>query len=264
MQDKKTAWRVAIALTIVLTLLLPTIALCDTINRGVVSPSTLCGQLYRALSIQWWQWAFAQPASVNPLFDTSDDIMSQGQCGPVFFLVGSFNAGTYVRSGKIAEGKSLFFPIYNAFSDNSNIGWNESISQWAKDPLRPTISQMQQQIAGWVDAETGLKCQVDGVAMKRIDCGATSPYRVKSGPFGYYAPSEPFWYNWDVCGPYDTGDRIIGIGSRVPGEAVVSDGIWLLLSPLSIGQHTIHWNVSDPGFSLDVTYNITVYREHRR
>jgi hypothetical protein len=264
MRNKEMALRIVVVVVVTLALLSPTIALGDNINRGVVRPDTLCGQLYRVLSIQWWQWAFAQPASVNPLWDTTGEYMNGGQCGSVFFLAGSMNAGTYVRCGRVAEGKSLFFPIYNAFVDNSNIGTGESIQQWGQNPSRATVGEMQELIDGWVDSQTGLTCEVDGVPMKKIDAGATSPYRVKSGPFGYYAPSQPFWFNWGVNGTYDTGNRVIGKGSGVPGEAAVSDGVWLLLSPLSVGRHKIHWNVPDPGFPLDVTYYITVYREHRR
>jgi hypothetical protein len=38
-----------------------------------------------------------------------------------------------------------------------------------------------------------------------------------------------------------------------------SQGVWLMLRPLSTGQHTIHFTASIPGiFSLDITYNLTV------
>jgi hypothetical protein len=39
----------------------------------------------------------------------------------------------------------------------------------------------------------------------------------------------------------------------------VTDGYWVILNPLSVGQHTIHFSAqTNTGFSLDVTYNINV------
>jgi hypothetical protein len=40
----------------------------------------------------------------------------------------------------------------------------------------------------------------------------------------------------------------------------VSDGFWLMLHPLGVGSHVIHFAADNPTtrFSLDVTYNITV------
>ena len=44
----------------------------------------------------------------------------------------------------------------------------------------------------------------------------------------------------------------------VPHDCV-ADGYWALLSPLSVGTHTIHFAGGfASGFSLDVTYHITV------
>ncbi len=48
-------------------------------------------------------------------------------------------------------------------------------------------------------------------------------------------------------------------GTRQPG---VSDGYWIMLTPLSSGSHTIHFHgieeFSNGNFELDVTYALTV------
>ena len=52
-------------------------------------------------------------------------------------------------------------------------------------------------------------------------------------------------------------------GSKSPA---VADGYYLMLEPLSVGYHTIHFTgklaIDSYYFSLDVTYNLTVARGH--
>jgi hypothetical protein len=44
-----------------------------------------------------------------------------------------------------------------------------------------------------------------------------------------------------------------------PGHTrMVSDGFWILLKPLSVGKHTVHFIGMDPNLQLDVTYNLTI------
>ena len=54
-------------------------------------------------------------------------------------------------------------------------------------------------------------------------------------------------------------NNIFGVA---PGdyEPNVDDGFYLLLPPMRVGQHTIHFHGSLPRFysTLDVTYNLTV------
>src|SRR5439155_20709072 len=63
-----------------------------------------------------------------------------------------------------------------------------------------------------------------------------------------------FFVNWPK-------DNIFGY-PPLPKEAgvCVTDGYWLMLSPLSSGSHDIHFagSLPDFGFSLDVTYHLNV------
>jgi hypothetical protein len=54
-------------------------------------------------------------------------------------------------------------------------------------------------------------------------------------------------------------DNILGVPGGGSGEAV-SDGVYLMLHPLSRGEHTLRFGgtFDDFGFSLDITYHITV------
>jgi hypothetical protein len=85
-----------------------------------------------------------------------------------------------------------------------------------------------------------LQVTVDGKNIKQL-----WKYRVQSPVFDITLPD----------------DNIIGLP---PGKgASVSDGYWLMLEPLSPGDHTIHYegafvSGTGKGFKQNVTYHITV------
>ena len=54
-------------------------------------------------------------------------------------------------------------------------------------------------------------------------------------------------------------DNIFGVPFEPVPHDCVADGYWALLPPLPVGSHTIHFAGGlASGFSLDVTYDITV------
>ncbi len=42
-----------------------------------------------------------------------------------------------------------------------------------------------------------------------------------------------------------------------------SDGYWVMLKPLHVGRHMLHFTGKDPAGTQDVTYNITVTKARR-
>src|SRR5207248_483560 len=101
----------------------------------------------------------------------------------------------------------------------------------------------------FMDDATDLAADVDSVPIQGLDVHGI--YRVQSPLFDYTLPP-------------DNVLRITGGGSSCAGTGgsacAVSDGYWLMLAPLSSGQHTIHFHGSLPAFNfaLDVVYNLTV------
>jgi hypothetical protein len=87
----------------------------------------------------------------------------------------------------------------------------------------------------FMDMASGMAATIDGREVRDL-----SRYRVSSPQFTFSAPAN------GLFGP----DPVSGTS--------VSDGVWLFLNPLSAGEHTIHFVGSVPGFSLDVTYNLTI------
>jgi hypothetical protein len=102
---------------------------------------------------------------------------------------------------------------------------------------------------------TNIAAEIDGVAVVNLyDYRAVSPLFVY-GPlpennmlqfFGFTAPA---------------GSTSAGLPGVPPVPSAASDGYYLMLAPLPVGQHTIHFTgtLGDPvNFTLDITYNLTV------
>ena len=216
-------------------------------NTSLFPPDAAAyGRTYSDWSAAWWAWNFSLPATAHPLLDTAD--VSAGQSGPVWFLGGRFGAsGTNVRSATIPEGTALFFPIVNAWADNSNC---PVYDHFTEAELRGFAQSIQ-------DQANGMTCIIDGVAVAGLENPTNTPYRVRSPVFDYLLPAAHSLH-YDVLGATCfTNDT----GTPIPVTGAVADGVFVMLPPLSVGTHTIHLMgaVGDPAsFTEDVTYNLTV------
>ena len=75
------------------------------------------------------------PPRTIPVLDTTGENADVGQEGPVWFLAGNLG-GITVRECAVPEGKALFFPILNEFSDN-NAGDPPSTTDQLRAIVRP-------------------------------------------------------------------------------------------------------------------------------
>jgi hypothetical protein len=187
------------------------------------------------LTAQWWQVITSIPTTVNPLVDTTGADCMVGQRGPVWFLTGSLFGGTVTRNCTIPAGEWLFFPVINNYQNNSPgiCGQTGSLD----------VAQLRANVAPFIDAATNLSVHVDGRAVNQLA-------RVKSVAFATTLPADNIFIA--PCG---------GPGTSPPGvySPSVDDGIYVLLPPLSVGAHTLHFHSeSTGGFLLDVTYNLTI------
>jgi len=210
-------------------------------NPGVIPPNARpFGLSYGQWSARWWQFVFSIPEPDNPLLH--DDKCSVGQSGPVWFLTGKYcvdqtcmqqNFLTATRSCTVPPGKALFFPIANAEVDNLGVD----------PPL--TTEQLREFAKSLQDAVTSMSCDIDGAPVKGLT--NSSAYRVLSPVFDYTIPDNSI-YN--------------AFGLNFPAQTVtgaVADGVFVMLAPLSAGQHTIHFTATfEGGFGFDITYFLTV------
>ena len=188
--------------------------------------------LLKKYSAEWWQWSLSVPAGVNPLEDADGSYCSVGQHGKIWFLGGTLDGSPAERHCTIPRGKSIFFPVINAeCSVVEGYGeTSEELSESAKD---------------LIDHVTEVEVLVDGIPLKHVEKS-----RVQSKLFEFSLPPD------DVFGLY---------GKEPNPSPAVSDGYWVMLSPLPVGKHIIEyrgvaffpeWDNFE--FIQDIKYHITI------
>jgi len=207
------------------------------IGLAVIMPiNRAFAQSPEQLSAEWWQWALSIPTSVNPQTDLTGEDAVVGQHGSVWFLAGKFGGGTVTRTCSVPEGTQLFFPVTNQVEINTpNVcGQTGTLS----------VKELRASAAAFIDEATNLSVTVDGVPIKKLQ-------RVRSQIFAVALPVDNIFNS--PCG---------GPGTVPPGiySPAVDDGFYVLLDPLPLGHHALHFHSENPSqnFMEDVTYNLTV------
>lgn len=226
-------------------------------NPGVIPPHAKYGGLsYGDWGGLWWRWAFSIPPEQNPVLDATGELGHVGQSGPVWFLAGTFG-GPAERTVSVPAGKALFFPLINYFWVTTCVDEPRTI-----DGIRPLVAPF----ADAVDPASELSAEIDGVSVKNL-----GQYRGESRLFctgldlfgvvtvedllasGFCAEGVDYDPNCsDLPNPEEHYGPADGFGPAM------SDGYWLMLAPLSVGEHTIHFAAMSGDLSLDVTYHLTV------
>jgi hypothetical protein len=201
------------------------------------------GKSYGQWGAAWWTWALSFPSDRSPIQDTTGELGSQGQSGPVWFLAGT-GGGAVERTITIPTGKGVFFPLLNVINDypcpdpNFQPGPGQTLEEFLTEGA-----------AFFVDHATELSLEVDGVPVKN-----PFNYRAASGLFTF--TGDPSLTSFDPC---ITGEP----------QPAVTDGYWIMLRPLTPGKHTIHFvskaEFPEFGFefTVEVTYHLKVVRAAR-
>jgi hypothetical protein len=200
---------------------------------------TAVADSFEQLTAEWWQWALSIPTPVNPQTDTTGQNAAVGQRGPVWFLAGVFGGGMVTRTCSVPEGTALFFPVINSVNINTP-------GVCGSPPTNTPVSELRKAPATSIDGATNLSVTVDGVAI-------TNLRRVQSEVFAVALPEDNV---------FDTPCKRAHLGNVPAGvySPAVDDGFYVLLPPLSVGNHALHFHAENPGqsFIQDVTYNLTV------
>ena len=194
-------------------------------NPGVILPNSKAyGKTYAEWSAEWWKWVLSIPVPENPLRDDFGINCASGQTGvdsrPVWFLVGT-QGGRVMRQCKIPSEKAIFFPIINVEADTTP----------------PAIPPDEQAAAAKavIDQVTVAEATIDGVKLKGLQL-----YRVQSPQFQFTLPED-------------------NLLNAPPGTYIgTSDGIWIFLEPLPLGDHIIQFRGINGNFFTEVTYNLTI------
>jgi hypothetical protein len=197
------------------------------------SKAKMYGKSFAEWSAEWWRWSLSFPCDANPLIDLDGSNGSAGQNGQVFFLAGT-GGGEVTRDISIPSGKAVFFPIINGIA----IG---PCTDFEPEPGQTLEAFYQSVLVPVFDQANALSVTLDGQSFNNLQ--------------NYRATTDLFSF----IGNLDLVNCIDNCITGVPQD-VLSDGYWIMLKPLSPGTHTLNFSGALPqfGFSLDVTYNITV------
>jgi hypothetical protein len=220
-------------------------AMATTGNTRIVSPEHQW--LYGALAQRWVQWAMGIGVGENPLNDETGAFCNVGQRGLVWNLAGTQGSSqigdppTTFRSCTVPSGRFVFFPILNVW--------------YAKtDPAEPEDpDEIYDMMLSWLTAD--FYCEIDGQPVSNPE-----DYLTLSPIFRLRLPADSLWAAY-------------GVPQGVYHPAATA-GYYLLLCPLSPGEHSIRiavkdeWVDDDTGetwsWGFDVIYDLTVQRPRWR
>jgi hypothetical protein len=197
---------------------------------------------YQTLAAKWWAWAVGD--DLAPVQDTTGAHCADDQQGNVWYLAGSdLGAGSIERTCTVPKRAKIFFPVINIFAFAP-----PAMAACPAVPV-PTTRQLhehQECVRDFTDTfidTDSLAAFVDGEPMEIVR-----------------ATSALFPLHLDDDNPYSA----FGVTAGTYLES--ADGYWVLLDPLSPGEHTITFTadvngdypvpISHP--AIDVTYHLTV------
>jgi hypothetical protein len=239
MKSKMITVRTLLAIAVLgLAMAVPTVQAQRNRNPGVMPPQSQPNdKSYAEWAAAWWQWAFSIPKATSPLLDQTGEYAALGQTGPVWFLAGT-SGGYAERTVTVPKGKMLFFPILNYCWIN--------VPELGDNPWSPEqYALMRDFLAAAIDSAVDLSCAIDGRAVQNIQ-----DYRCHTPENLAFMVDIPEGDIWDLVDVY-------GLEPGTYGPSA-DDGIYLMLTPLSPGRHTIHFTGGVGDFHLDVTYHLTV------
>jgi hypothetical protein len=219
------------------------LALILPISKAFADPDTVKSRMEEfgslpELTAEWWQWALSIPTPQNPQLDTTGEKGVLGQRGPVWFLAGVFGGVTATRTCSVPEGKALFFPVINDVEINTP-------NVCGSGPGNVSVKILRATSAANMNGAVNLSVTVDGIAVKNLR-------RVQSDVFEVALPADSVFVA--PCYPLPVPDGVY--------SPAVSDGYYVLLNPLPVGNHTIHFYGENPAGTpaQSVTYNLTVVK----
>jgi hypothetical protein len=202
--------------------------------------STPCGKPWHEWVELWWKWCYSGSIENSPASDSHGKICAEGQIHEkIWFLAGTFG-GKAERKCNVPLGSSIFFPLIN------------DLISFATDPQLKTEDELRAYAEADLDRTRFLSASVDGYG---YELQQLKVYRIQTPIFELGLPTES----------HD--------GNRISTKAV-SDGYWVFLEPLSVGEHRIEFsgeklefdkmqasykqNVEEFSFRVEVTYHVTV------
>ncbi len=185
-------------------------------------------------SEDWWKFILSIPASKNPELDMTGADCNVSQHGNVWYIA-TVAGSTVTRTCTIPREKSLMINLSGVLNDYPCP--DTSFHPAPGQSLQDFLTQGAMQVVNMVNS---LTLTVDGKSVPNL-----FSYRYTS-PLFYYTGNTTLQTQLDGC---ITGHS----------QPAVSDGYYIMLHPLSPGQHVLVFTASDTqGNNASITYNLTV------
>ncbi len=206
----------------------------DNPNPALPADFTLHGKTGDQWSAEWWQWAYKIPSANHPINQVGNVDCSAYQTGRVWFLGGTFGGVVgHDRTCTIPKNTYLWFPVLN---------W----VMWRPGDC-VTDQECYDLARSYGDATNNVVVTVDGDPVPNV-----VDYRFNSAPFKFKIKDGGI-HQGD---PNNTAYPHLIPGLMYDG---FDDGYYMMLKPLSPGEHTIHFSADSTfGFSVSMTYHLTV------
>ena len=186
---------------------------------------------YGEWTAKWWQWAVSIPLDKSPFDDPTGERCGISQQDPnIWFLAGT-SGGDAVRTCQIPAGKAVMFTVINVRCD------------YLVDKVSKTESDLRNCAKDDQDTVNVVNATIDGRAINNLNS-----FRFQSPLFDIILPPN----------------NIAGVPQG--STQAVSDGWFVILKPLPVGEHQIksYGAIIDPtgsgkiNFATSTTFNIIV------
>lgn len=207
------------------------LSLAMPVAFGQVGTASTASGASQKLVTAWWQWALANHKANNPLF-RGDPNYSAKQCdgAPLkngldnwWFLAGTLNQRTVVRTCTIPDDKRLFFPAFTtAIIATEPSDTEASMLAQAHDFMKAVRGSRGFKMVVKVDGKV-----VPNKNIVRAESPLFSGESLLLSDLGFGDGKTPYSYQ------------------------AVADGRWVRVPALSEGKHRIHWEISAPNADTD-------------
>jgi hypothetical protein len=158
---------------------------------------------YSDWTAKWWQWAYSIPQNIHPAYDETGKFCKENQNSPVWFFPGTFQHSV-VRYCEIPSGVGILFPILNSecsFAEYPQMKTKEELSNCAKKIQDTTIPEF--------------------VTFNGTEIPNLEKYRIQTNIFNITLLEN----------------NILNLPPQT--TQAVSDGSWMFLKPLPIGNYEL-------------------------
>ena len=217
--------------------------------KSFVANPKVYGKTYGEWAAEWWKWALSFPDGRNPVQDETGELCDLGQRGPVWFLAGSFGVTGVERECTIPAGKAIFYPLVNSF--------------WIDEPGDEVFTDEE---VRWIvtnfTAAGDEACQLTST----LDTFDTPNFGELPAPVTALLQPVVRAQTPKFSIELQEGN-ILGFDPG-PNERLIGEGYWVMLPPLTPGEHvlTLHGaacaeteeGTLEKTFETEVTYHLRV------